>query len=137
MTGNEIRNKICIEDGKPEIDLSNWLNAVTNLPSVWQQILSEVLTDRYGVFTYNYTDTLNHTRDGEIIYSKPYSIDLKISIGRTINDIDGEVFTEILELSENQKERMTKIQNLVELFGEYINTGSIDLDKIKKGLDEL
>jgi len=134
---NKIRDNIIIEEGKPEIDLTSWLNMASNLPEVWQQIMTQLLDNRYGVFTYNYTDTLNREKDGKLIYTKPYSIDLKISIGRTLNEIDGKDYKELSKLSHEQQERMDKLRNLFKSFDEYLFSGQIDIEKIKKGLDDL
>ena len=138
INGNgKIGENIIIEEGKPEIDLSNWLNAVTNMVEVWQKIISEALTNRYGVFTYKYEDTISKEKDGELLYVKPYSIDLKISIGKTLCDLDGEEYLELNQLSKEQKERMIKLGRLVQAFDEYLFSGHLDIDKIKKELEEL
>ena len=112
------------------IDLSTWLNQTTNLPDVWDTIMSEVLTDRYGEFAYHYESSRTKKNDdGEIIYSKPYTIDLTINID-TVYDDEAE---KVYEVSQKQKERFTYLYQICEIINK-----SYDNDKaIEHNLEEL
>ena len=131
---SEIEDKIYIEEGKPEIDLTSWLNSVSNLPDVWEKIMNELLDNRYGVFTYSYEDAMVRETSDNSILAKPYSIKMRIRIGSACPDeITPEeyekYYKELKELSDEQKDRWNKLNNLF--------NGNIDVEAIKKGLDEL
>ena len=105
---------------KPVIDLTSWLNNVTNLPFVWENIIEECLTNRYGVFKYNYDGArTKKNEDGEIVYSKPYNIDLTITMdeiytGDDAIDLDDEVTNEIYKI--------LLVQEIMKVLdGKYVN----------------
>ena len=107
-------------DKKPVIDLTSWLNNVTNLPFVWESIIEECLTNRYGVFKYNYDGArTKKNEDGEIVYSKPYNIDLTITMdevytGDDAVDLDDEVTNEIYKI--------LLVQEIMKVLdGKYVN----------------
>ena len=139
---SEIEDKIYIEEDKPEIDLTNWLNSVSNLPEVWEKILNELLDNRYGVFTYNYEDAMVRETSDNSILAKPYSVKMRISIcsacpdDMTPDEYD-KYYRTLKELSDEQKNRWNKLTTIFKLFDEYLFNGKIDIEKVKKCLDKL
>ena len=117
------------------IDLTEWLNAATNMPDVWRQLIDEALTNRHGDFTYNYHDTITRKKDGEPIYVKDYTIDLKINIDTKYST--DENLDEYEELSQQQKERINKLTQLFQLCQDYFSTGNMDKKAVQKVLNEI
>jgi len=115
------------------IDLSNWLNAATNLPEVWYQIIEEAMTNRNGEFAYKYSDNITREKDGELLYTKKYDIDLKITID-TQYEIDGEDLAKNLALSEEQYHKLEKTQEAIELLTDFFMNNDVEMDAIVEKL---
>ena len=112
-------------DEKPTIELTSWLNSVTNLPLLWQSIIEEVLTNRYGVFKYNYDGAkTKKNNEGEIIYSKPYNIDLTIIIDKTYTDDEA---IQINERAINQIHKCMLIHAILKVFDKNYMDNSLSL----------
>lgn len=113
------------------IDLTNWLNTATNLPQVWEQIIKEVLTNRTGEFTYTYNDSITCKKeedDDEPIYTKDYSIDLKINIDTKYGT--EEDLNEYLGLSEEQRKKLENTQEALELLADFFMDNDLDMEAI-------
>lgn len=115
------------------IDLSNWLNAATNLPEVWYQIIEEAMTNRNGEFSYQYSDNITREKDGELLYTKKYDIDLKITID-TQYEIDGEDLAKNLAVSEEQYHKLEKTQEAIELLTDFFMNNDVEMDAIVEKL---
>ena len=117
------------------IDLSSWLNSVTNLPEVWEQIIDEALTNRHGEFTYHYEDTIIRKKEdtGLISYTKPYTIDMTINIDTKYDDMP----KDILEKHFEKKSVINTLHEIVPMVCDYIMFGEGSVDEISKQLKEL
>ena len=117
---------------KMAIELTNWLNTATNLPQVWEQIIKEVLTNRTGEFTYTYKDSITCKKeeddDDEPIYTKDYSIDLKINIDTKYGT--EEDLNEYLGLSEEQRNKLENTQEALELLADFFMDNDLDMEAI-------
>lgn len=116
-----------------DVDISNWLNTTTNLPSVWNQIIEESLTNRDGGFTYNYEDIIKREKDGELVYTKKYNIDLKINI-QTDYNTDEETLNKALMVSQEQLDKMKKTQEALELLADLFMNTPVDIDELIESL---
>ena len=116
---------------KMAIDVTNWLNTATNLPQVWEQLIKEVLTNRTGEFTYTYNDSITCKKeddDDEPIYTKDYSIDLKINIDTKYGT--EEDLNEYLGLSEEQRKKLENTQEALELLADFFMDNDLDMEAI-------
>lgn len=122
-------------DDKPKIDLTNWLNSVTNFPEMWNQLIDEALTNRYGIFTYHYEDSRNFERDGELIYSKPFQIDLTITIDKTVQDEEAE---KAYKISEEKQAKFNKLHEVMTLFNDSVcSDEELNIDELINNLEKI
>lgn len=121
-----------------EIDISSWLNSVTNMPEVWQTIISEALTNRHGTFTYHYENTrTKKDNEDKVIYTKPYTIDLKITIDTLGYGKEAEA-EELIEKYNHETKQLKTIQAVVKEVSELLQNNDITvMEAFRRSLNQI
>ena len=109
--------------GASMIDLSNTLDAGTNLPSTWKTLVRELLLKFEDGCTYHHDN---------IAGNRPYHVDLKITIDDSCNDDE---YTELHEEAKKLEEGYNAMNELLDtIYGIVSKTSSKEegLDKLRE-----